>query len=204
MIKRVAVLLDGAFVTKRLRKIVGRFPTPAEVLSIAKRIEELPVFEDHELLRIYYYDALPAAGNIRNPVDGSTINLGHTEVHARALGLLAALELAPNVAVRLGDVSVHGWQLRPHALESMARMRRTLTSDDLVLDIEQKGVDLRIGLDIARLSLQKLVTSIVVVTGDSDMIPAFKFARREGLRVYLDHLGGPVKRELKAHVDVVL
>lgn len=39
---------------------------------------------------------------------------------------------------------------------------------------------------------------------DCDMIPAFKFARREGIRVYLDRLGGPVKRELKAHVDLVL
>ncbi len=49
--------------------------------------------------------------------------------------------------------------------------------------IEQKGVDLRIGLDIARLSLRRMVDIIVVVTGDSDMVPAFKFARREGIRV---------------------
>ena len=52
-----------------------------------------------------------------------------------------------------------------------------------------KGVDLRIGLDIARLSLRRLVDVIVVVTGDSDMVLAFKFARREGVRVYLDHMG---------------
>jgi len=69
--------------------------------------------------------------------------------------------------------------------------------------VQQKGVDLRIGLDIALLSLRQLASSIVVVTGDSDLIPAFKFARREGMRVYLDHLGGPVRRELKAHADIV-
>ena len=73
-----------------------------------------------------------------------------------------------------------------------------------MLNIEQKGVDLRIGLDIARLALRQLVDTLVVVTGDSDMIPAFKFARSEGIRVFLDHLGGPVKRELKAHADLVL
>lgn len=57
---------------------------------------------------------------------------------------------------------------------------------------------------IARLALRRLVDVLVVVTGDSDMIPAFKFARREGVRVVLDHLGSAVKRDLKAHVDIVL
>jgi uncharacterized LabA/DUF88 family protein len=77
-------------------------------------------------------------------------------------------------------------------------------AEDLVPNVQQKGVDLRIGLDIARLSLRQLVEVIVVVTGDSDMIPAFKFARREGVRVYLDHLGHGVKRDLKAHTDLVI
>ncbi len=46
---------------------------------------------------------------------------------------------------------------------------------------------------------------IVVVAGDSDFIPAFKFARREGLRVYMEDLGSRfVKQELRAHADLVL
>lgn len=81
---------------------------------------------------------------------------------------------------------------------------RALAANDLVPNIEQKGVDLRIGLDIARLSIRQLAQVIVVVTGDSDMIPAFKFARREGVRVYLDHMGHGVKRDLKAHTDLIL
>jgi uncharacterized LabA/DUF88 family protein len=48
-----------------------------------------------------------------------------------------------------------------------------------------------------------MVRAIVVVTGDSDLIPAFKFARREGIRVHLDCLGHGVRRELKVHADVV-
>ena len=60
------------------------------------------------------------------------------------------------------------------------------------------------GLDIARLSLRGLVSVIVIATGDSDLVPAFKFARREGVRVYLDHMGLNVRRELKAHADLVL
>jgi hypothetical protein len=37
-----------------------------------------------------------------------------------------------------------------------------------------------------------------------DEVPWFRFARREGLRVVLDVMGHGVKRELRAHADVVL
>src|SRR5438132_713020 len=71
-------------------------------------------------------------------------------------------------------------------------------------EIRQKGVDLYMGLDIARLSLRRFVDVIVVVSGDSDLVPAFKFARHEGIRVYLDHLGHTTRRELKANTDLIL
>jgi uncharacterized LabA/DUF88 family protein len=49
-----------------------------------------------------------------------------------------------------------------------------------------------------------MVDIIVVVTGDSDLVPAFRFARREGVRVFLDHMGHGVRRELKAHADIII
>lgn len=88
-------------------------------------------------------------------------------------------------------------------MRALSKAPRKLTATDLVPNIEQKGVDLRIGLDIARLALQHIVDVIVVVTGDSDLVPAFKFARREGIRIYLDHMGHGVKRELKVHTDLI-
>ena len=69
---------------------------------------------------------------------------------------------------------------------------------------EAASETLRIGLDIARLALREMVDIIVVVTGDSDLVPAFRFARREGVRVFLDHMGHGVRRELKAHADIIL
>ena len=86
----------------------------------------------------------------------------------------------------------------------MVATPRPPAAQDIVPNVGQKGVDLRIGLDIARLSLREMVDIIVVVTGDSDLVPAFRFARREGIRVYLDHLGHGVRRDLKAHADIVL
>jgi uncharacterized LabA/DUF88 family protein len=203
MTRRYAILLDGGFVTKRLGKRLGRQPNAPEVMQECARISTHPDLAPLTLLRIYFYDAPPAKGNIKNPW-GTQTNLGQTAVHAQKTAFLDTLELQPNVALRKGELSVHGWKVKRKALQDIVKLKRTITQQDLVPDMQQKGVDLRIGLDIARLSLQHLVDTLVVVTGDSDMVPAFKFARREGIRIYLDHLGGPVKRDLKAHVDVII
>lgn len=56
-------------------------------------------------------------------------------------------------------------------------MTYLVAANDLVPDIKQKEVDLRIGLDIARLAMKNTVDSIVVVAGDSDLVPVFKFAQ---------------------------
>jgi uncharacterized LabA/DUF88 family protein len=48
------------------------------------------------------------------------------------------------------------------------------------------------------------VRAVVVVTGDSDFVPAFKFARREGVKVILETMGHNVRTELRAHSDLVL
>lgn len=63
---------------------------------------------------------------------------------------------------------------------------------------------MRVGMDMARLALREHVRAVVVVTGDSDFVPAFKFVRREGVRVILEPLGHNVRLELKQHADVVL
>lgn len=69
------------------------------------------------------------------------------------------------------------------------------------LDLRQKGVDMRIGLDIASLTLKKLASTIVLVAGDADFVPAAKLARREGLQFILDPLWQNVSPDLFEHID---
>jgi uncharacterized LabA/DUF88 family protein len=157
---RFAILLDGGFVTKALQRRNGAFPGAGDVVQETARVRGRPELTGQDLLRIYFYDAPPATEVLKNPIDGSNLNLGSGRVFQRSNGLIEALELQADFAVR-------------------------------------------IGLDIALLALRQLVQTIVVVTGDSDLVPAFKFARREGVRVYLDHMGSPVRRELRVHTDVV-
>ena len=204
MEKRFAVLIDGGFFMRKLQTKLKARPTVDQVMVEVDEIKNHKLFEGFDLLRVYYYDARPASGKLRNPISGDETDLGQTDVYKRSQSFLDALELKPNIALRLGEVSSNGWKLSPKALKDANLPNRNLSADDFSMDLEQKGVDLRIGLDIARLSLGNRVHSIVVVTGDSDMVPAFKFARREGVRVILSHMGHGIKRELRAHADLIL
>jgi len=204
MPSKFAILVDGGFIKKKLKARYKHFPTIAEFDAEMTRIKAHAALAGFSLLRIYYYDAPPASGMMTNPVSGALMNLDAHPDYALNLGLQQTLEMQPDLALREGETAIHGWALGPAALKSIAKKgARPLVEKDFVPNIEQKGVDLRIGLDIARLSLCKMVDVIVVVTGDSDMVPAFKFARREGVRVYLDHMGHGVKRDLKVHTDLI-
>jgi uncharacterized LabA/DUF88 family protein len=202
---KYAILIDGGFIKKKLQARNKHFPTVAEIDAEVARIKGHASLLQKELMRVYFYDAAPVSGIMKHPISGKDVDLSKSAVFSDNIGLHQALELQPDVALREGDLLIRGWALGKKALQSiMKKGPRALTEADFVPQIEQKGVDLRIGLDIARLSLRGLVDTIVVVTGDSDMVPAFRFARREGVRIYLDHMGHGVKRELKVHADIVL
>jgi len=64
-----------------------------------------------------------------------------------------------------------------------------LSAADIRYGLEQKGVDMRIGMDFATLSLKRLVDRIILISGDTDMVPAIKLARREGIQVCMVQVG---------------
>ncbi|MFD1191354.1 NYN domain-containing protein [Phenylobacterium conjunctum] len=201
---RFALCVDGGFIQKVLTKRLGHFPSAADVLAECNRIIAHDAVSGCDLLRIYYYDAPPAQTSLTNPLDGSDLVLQNTDRCRDAMKLHADLASAPNVAMRMGDVVVGGWKVSENTVGKLARGPREIGPNDLKPNIRQKGVDIRIGLDIARLSLRDTVRSLVVVTADSDFVPAFKFARREGIRVYLDTLGVRPRPELIEHSDLRL
>jgi uncharacterized LabA/DUF88 family protein len=88
-------------------------------------------------------------------------------------------------------------------LERIIAAWRKIGEHDVNLELRQKGVDMRIGLDIASMTLKRQVDTIVLVTGDSDFVPAAKLARREGVEFLLDPLWQQVSDDLSEHVDAV-
>ncbi len=201
-----AILLDGGYLTKVLRTRLGRAVVADDIVEECDRLRALPELEGYELLRIYYYDAHPSAAKVRRPVSGEPFSLGETERFRHAQSLFDQLVLKPNMALRMGrvDLTPHAWRLKPRVAKELVTAPRPLTDDDFDLDMGQKGVDMRIGMDMARLALRNMVRAVVVVTGDSDFVPAFKYVRREGLKVILEPYGRGGRKELREHADIVL
>jgi uncharacterized LabA/DUF88 family protein len=121
-----------------------------------------------------------------------------TELHER-------LVCMRKVALRLGELADrHRWLIREEPTRRLlnGKLRADQLSDrDIRYDVEQKGVDIKIGIDIASLAYKRLVDRIVLITGDSDFVPAAKLARREGLDVVLDPLWAPITPSLNEHID---
>jgi uncharacterized LabA/DUF88 family protein len=76
-----------------------------------------------------------------------------------------------------------------------------LTEADVMPNTRQKGVDMRIGLDIASLTFKKQVDQIVLIAGDADFVPAAKLARREGIDFILDSMWRSIPAGLEEHID---
>jgi len=197
-------MVDGGFLKKKLLQRNHRDATVQDITTFCTNVMHKVPLAQAQLFRIYFYDAPPFEGAVTNPLSGVVTNMAGTAKAVQNVQLLRSLELQPNFAVRRGIVSCQGWKLGNAALRSISHHPRAVVAGDLVPDLKQKGVDMRIGLDIAWLATKRLVDAIVLVTGDSDFIAAMKLARKEGIRIYLESMEHPVYVQLKAHADIVL
>ena len=201
-----AILLDGGFLTKKLYSRLKRHATADDIVDFCNKLQELPSVADYELLRIYYYDAPPSSETVIKPVSRIKMNLTTTDRFRLSQSLYDQLVIKPHFALRMGEtrLSPHRWAIKPETGKELVNAPRQLKDDDFRLELSQKGVDMRVGLDMARLALRETVRAVVVVTGDSDFIPAFKFVRREGVKVIFAPMGHNVRPELRAHADIVV
>ena len=197
--KKTAVLLDLGFVLHKLRPLLGnRHATALEVRDFALRC----IHADEELFRIYCYHCLPYAEQETHPFTHTVIDFSTTPKFNAMSRFMRELAILDNIAFRSGQLSFDGWLIKRTSAQSIIRTGRALTGNDFEPDLKQKHVDMKIGLDVAWLSSKGIVERIILVTADSDFVPAMKFARREGVQVVLVTLGHSlVKRELKVHAD---
>lgn len=115
----------------------------------------------------------------------------------RTKSLLAELAVAPTLA----DGSMNLTPEQVAALQAHNQQWAKLEDWMVQLDLRQKGVDMRIGLDIASITLKRLASTIILIAGDADFVPAAKLARREGMQFILDPLWQSVSDDLFEHID---
>lgn len=206
-----AVMVDAAFFLERARRIFGKL-VPEEA---ARRLHGMAL--DHlndgqgghrvaRLYRIFVYDAPPAAWKGHQPVSKQAIDLSETATAKWRRAFHEKLRGMRKVALRLGEIPTSHvrWELRPDALKDLLNKRRgwdQLTDDDFRLSLRQKGVDIRLGLDIASVVFKAQVNQIVLVSGDADFVPAAKLARREGVDFILDPMWATIRPQLFEHID---
>ena len=214
---KAAILIDGGYFLKRISS-VRRDIDPSNPEHVSRAIGQLvknhleylnktTKAENHFslLYRSFYYDAKPYTNLGHLPVSKRAINYGTTDAAKFRLQLFELLRKRPNFAVRLGEVRrVRAWVLKEPVQKDLLAGRRQfadLTDEDFQPDLRQKAVDMRLGIDIASITLKKQADTIILVAGDSDFVPAAKLARREGVRIILDPMWRAVHAQLFEHID---
>ena len=184
---KVAVLIDGGHLRVLVKGRARRKYRPDYIEKVAHAC----IAHDETLYRVFHYDCLPFNGVGRLPVSGREHRFtGSGE-------WLRDLERRDYFALRMGVLKFRGFKPKRVPIPDA-----DLTDDDFQPDFEQKGVDMRIGLDIATFAATNAVDRIVLVTNDTDCIPAMKYGRRGGLQIVLVGFPGHgAARELLPHVD---
>lgn len=162
--------------------------------------------EPRDLYRIFYYDCPPMTREIIHPLTGKIIDYSTLAGTKWANDLYTHIAEKRKVAVRMGELaaSTATFVLKDAALKDLIAKAKTvddLTEKDFRMDVKQKGVDMRIGLDVASLANARLVDQIVLIAGDSDFLPVAKMARRSGVDFILDPMKQFTKQNLRNHVD---
>lgn len=205
---KTAILIDGGFYRRRAFTALGD-KSPKE------RADELLEYchrhlrthgENSELYRIFYYDCLPMTRQVYHPLLKKTIDYSKSDMYSWSIDFFNELKKKRKVALRMGELAdqqAH-FELKPKIVSKLINGTMTISDlkeIDFILAVEQKGVDMRIGLDISSMAYKKQVEQIVLISGDSDFVSAAKLARREGIDFILDALHTNIKPNLFEHID---
>jgi uncharacterized LabA/DUF88 family protein len=117
--------------------------------------------EPVDLFRAFYYHCPPYQSNPPTAEE--------SQRYAGFRSFQNALERLPRFDVRLGHLQVQGHRADGSPI------------------FGQKQVDLLLGLDIALLSGKGQITHAALVAGDSDLVPAIRVAKQEGVATWLFH-----------------
>ena len=200
---KVVFMIDGWFMWKRVQELNAfHYDGPKIREYCLKHIRS-----SDSLYRIFYYDTKPLKKKGHHPLTNNLIDFSTTAVAQAQEQLLKSIKKTPNFALRLDRVKWRKkWVLDYDKIKELLDGTIAVTDlaeSDFKPDIEQKAVDMKIGIDITHIATNRLADILIIITGDSDIVPALKLARREGMQVGLDPLKNPISPELSEHVDFI-
>ena len=119
-----------------------------------------------DLLRTYYYHCLPYMSPVPTPEE--------EERYAGKQRFFSALNRLNRFEVREGKLEYRGTDRESN---------RPI--------FEQKRVDIYLGVDLVMLAVKQRIHRAILITGDSDFLPAIRAAKNEGILIHLYHGTGP-------------
>ena len=203
---KMAILVDGGFYLKRAKCLKGEKTARDRAEELVQYCKKHVENENAELYRIFYYDCDPIGKKAFHPLHNRTFDQSKTDAYKWKMDFFDELAKKRKLAIRKGE-PLEGsceFAMKTTVARDIVRGKRSadsLCDDDFVLDVQQKGVDVRIGLDLALIAHERFADQIVLITGDSDFVPAAKYARRHGIDFIIDPMWHPFRPELGIHVD---
>lgn len=212
--RKVAVFVDAGFFnrifTKQIDPDMSMGPDELARQMWHYWIRHVDKRKSEELYRIYYYDCPPLSHKVNHPITNEHIDFSKSEITLYKSALHSSLLRQPYVACRMGQLnySENEWGFiredKNHSFKKLIRGdidHSNIDAKNVSLKPRQKGVDMKLGVDITSVVLKKLANKIVLISGDSDFVPAAKLARVEGAHFILDPMGRNVKGGLAEHID---
>ena len=208
MKKKVAIFIDWDnyrqeldAVTKKTGITNFNYNNNNQLLSSIKYFVN---FENEELYRIFIYTAPPLSqSDIEDEINRRNLSQEikdnvkqkyidnkkrYDSIYNRARKFIDTISLEEYVALRKGVLKISN------------------ICDDGTISINQKQVDMLIGLDIAQLSYENRVDKIILLSKDTDIKPAIKVARINGIHTVVacfEEYPAGIPKELKVHSDTI-
>lgn len=207
---KTAILIDGGFYRKRAAYLWGKKNPESRAAELraycSAHLKHEQRYDDRGLYRIFYYDCPPLEKTVYHPLLKRGIDFRHSDTYTWTNRFFEELKKQRKVALRLGELSdaYASFKISTPALKDICSGEKSISDlkeSDFTISFQQKGVDMRIGLDIASLAYKKQIDQIILIAGDSDFVPAAKLARREGIDFILDPMWATIKGSLFEHID---
>ncbi len=187
--KKVALFVDFENVRKSTFEIASKHCLPK--LNYNNPACIFPFFKsflgnDEEIYRIFIYLSEPLK---EVTYKGKYYDLSVHPAYQMHVRFIESMQVQDNVAIRKGKLKFRGFK------DPACK----------IIDVVQKQVDMLMGLDIAHVSYNKLVDRIMIFCADTDIIPALKTARINGLQVIMPYCPDvqSLNNDLKTHSDFI-
>jgi len=182
--KKVAIFIDWDNIRKGIfeqaSNAIGKI-NYNDTNNVFKFIDAFVKSNDEEIYRIFVYLCEPYGGTFRG-IDYKT-----TPIYTNGMNFIDRLQVQDLIAIRKGNIAIRGVDKNNKPI------------------FVQKQVDMLFGLDVAHISYNKLADRVLILTCDTDIIPAMKVARINGLQVIWACCPDvqPTSNVIKKHSDFI-